>query len=254
MLATDIGAGVVRREFAAAPILRLTGIAKSFGSLVVLKNVELSVIRGEILGILGPNGAGKSTLFNVIAGVMRPTAGLIMFDGQDIAHAKVWARARLGIGRTYQIPKPFRQMTVFEHALVAATQARRLSIGKAHADAAAVVDLTGLSDKADVWARDLSLLDLKRLEFAKALAVHPKLLLLDEIAGGLTDGECDVLLEIVRRVNEQGTTIVWIEHVIHVLARAVDRLAVLYDGAILAEGDPTSVLESNAVRQVYLGT
>ena len=238
---------------AAYPILSIANLSRHFGALTVLESIDLKVASGEILGILGPNGAGKSTLFNLIAGVMPPSSGNILFRDRDIVHDKPWTRARAGIGRTYQIPKPFRQISTYENALVAATQGRRISVRDARDDVDAVMELTGLAPKAEMLARDLPLLDLKRLELAKALALRPKLLLLDEIAGGLTDGECDVLLDIIHKLNGQGTTIVWIEHVIHVLMRAVERLAVLNEGKIVAIGDPAAIMANPQVQQVYLG-
>jgi branched-chain amino acid transport system ATP-binding protein len=219
----------------------------------VIDGLALEVAAGEILGIIGPNGAGKTTLFNIIGGVLAPTSGKVLFKGGDITRLKVWDRCRLGIGRTYQIPKPFAHMSVFENVLVAAVHGGGLSIRTAKREAEAVLDFTGLAYRRGLPAGQLALIDLKRLELAKALAQKPELLLLDEIAGGLTEAECDALLEIVRTVHQRGTTIIWIEHVIHALRRIATRLAVLHGGAILGSGTPDTVLADERVREVYLG-
>ena len=166
---------------------------------------------------------------------------------------KVWNRRRLGIGRTYQVPKPFAQMSVFENVLVAAVHGGGLSIHAGRGEARAALELTGLAARAPLLAGALSLLDLKRLELAKAIAKRPDLLLLDEIAGGLTDGECEQLLAILSQIHAQGATIVWVEHVIHALRKSATRLAVLYSGSILAQGAPDAILADERVREVYLG-
>jgi len=210
------------------------------------------VRRGEILGLLGPNGAGKSTLFNLIAGVLPPNEGSIAFMGRDVTTMKVWLRRRLGIGRTYQAPKPFAHMSVFENVLVAAAHGGGLSIAAARPAAQEALRLTGLLSLAAKPAGALSLLNFKRLELAKAIAAKPNLLLLDEIAGGLTDAECDDLLAILAAIHAEGATIVWVEHVIHALKRIASRLAVLHFGAIICEGAPDAVLADERVRRCIL--
>jgi branched-chain amino acid transport system ATP-binding protein len=234
-------------------MLELRQVTRGFGGLRVIEGLDLDVAEGEILGVLGPNGAGKSTLFNLVAGVLAPTSGSISYRGRDITRMKVWTRRRLGIGRTYQVPKPFAHMSVFENVLVAAVHGGGLTIRAGRREAEAVLELSGLGAKADRPAAALSLLDLKRLELAKAVAGKPDLLLLDEIAGGLTDGECDQLLAILQRLHAGGATIVWIEHVIHALKRIATRMAVLHGGAILAQGGSDEVLADPRVREVYLG-
>ncbi len=234
-------------------MLALSGVSRRFGGLRVIEELNLNVRQGEILGVLGPNGAGKSTLFNLIAGVLPPNEGAIRFMGRDVTTMKVWFRRRLGIGRTYQVPKPFTHMSVFENVLVAATHGGGLSIPAGRREAQEALALTGLAAYAAMPAGALSLLNLKRLELAKAIAAKPKLLLLDEIAGGLTDAECDDLLAILSAIHAQGATIVWVEHVIHALKRIASRLAVLHFGAILCEGPPDAVLADERVREVYLG-
>lgn len=238
---------------ASGPILQLAGVSKHFGGLRVIENLSLDIARGEVVGVLGPNGAGKSTLFNLIAGVLPPNQGAVRFDGRDITGVKVWDRRRLGIGRTYQVPKPFAHMSVFENVLVAATHGGGLSIAKARDEAQASLKLCGLGSLVAKQAGQLSLLDLKRLELAKAIVENPPLLLLDEIAGGLTDGECDELLAILAGIHQRGATIVWVEHVIHALKRLATRLAVLHFGAIICEGAPEMVLADDRVKEVYLG-
>ena len=234
-------------------MLELIGLSCRFGGLNVIDRLNLTVAEGEILGIIGPNGAGKSTLFNLIGGNLTPNDGRIVYAGRDITGMATWDRCRLGIGRTFQIPKPFHQMTVFENVLVASVHGAGSAVARAKDRAEAVLEQTGLWRRQAVHAGQLSLLDLKRLELAKALALSPKLLLLDELAGGLTEAECNSLLDIVRAVHGQGTTVVWIEHVIRALRRIAGQLAVLYGGSIFASGTPESVLADARVKEVYLG-
>lgn len=234
-------------------MLELRQVTRGFGGLRVIEGLDLDVGAGEILGVLGPNGAGKSTLFNLVAGVLTPSAGTIRYRDRDVTAMNPWSRRRLGIGRTYQVPKPFTHMTVFENVLVAAVHGGGLAIRAGRREAAEALELTGLGAKADRPAGMLSLLDLKRLELAKAVAGKPDLLLLDEIAGGLTDRECDALIDILRVVHARGATIVWIEHVIHALKRIASRVAVLYAGSILADGSCDAVLADPKVREIYLG-
>ena len=233
-------------------LLSLEHLSKNYGALAVTDDISLEVSTGEILGILGPNGAGKTTLFNLIAGTVRPNSGKVIYDGQDISALSVADRCRLGISRSFQIPHPFGGMTVFENVLVGATFGRKTSVAP-EARVAEVLDLTGLRAKANVLAGALTLLERKRLELARALATDPKLLLLDEIAGGLTDRECQSLLSAVRDVHGSGVTIVWIEHVVHALMSVAQRLVVVNFGRKIAEGDPATVLASRDVQSVYLG-
>ncbi|HVZ54579.1 MAG TPA: ABC transporter ATP-binding protein [Pseudolabrys sp.] len=235
-------------------LLELAGLSRHFGGLNVIDGLALNVAEGEIVGIIGPNGAGKSTLFNLIGGNLTPNDGRIVYAGRDITGMTTWDRCRLGIGRTFQIPKPFHQMTAFENVLTAAVHGGGMPVGRAKERARAVLEQTGLWRKQDLAAGRLSLLDLKRLELAKALAVAPKLLLLDELAGGLTEAECNSLLDIVRDVHKRGTTVIWIEHVIRALRRVATRMAVLYGGSILASGTPDVILADARVKEVYLGT
>jgi branched-chain amino acid transport system ATP-binding protein len=236
-----------------ATVLKLRGMSRQFGGLRVIQDLQLDVVKGEILGILGPNGAGKSTLFNLISGVLTPDRGSVVYNGRDVTGLELWHRRRLGIGHTHQIPKPFSHMTVFENVLVAAVHGAGLSVRQGRREAADCLALTGLHKRSSLPAGRLTLLDLKRLELARAVAGRPSLLLLDEIAGGLTEAECNTLLDILRALHSQGATIVWVEHVIHALTRLADRLAVLYSGSILATGRPEEVLSDKRVKDVYLG-
>jgi branched-chain amino acid transport system ATP-binding protein len=234
-------------------LLSLTGVSKHFGRVLVADQLRLAVGDGEAVGIVGPNGAGKSTLFSMISGDLAPDAGDVAFGGRSVTRLGAAARCRLGIGRTYQVPRPFENMTVFENVLVAA-QHGSAARGRAAEDLAlAVLDQTGLLRYANRPAGALTLLQRKRLEVARALGGRPRLLLLDEVAGGLTDPEVEELVDIVAALRAAGLTIIWIEHVVHVLVRAVDRLLCLAGGAFIADGRPAEVLRDATVREVYLG-
>lgn len=235
------------------PLLSLNNLKKSYGALVVTDDVSLDVDAGEILGILGPNGAGKTTLFNLIAGTARPSAGTVQFKGRDISALGVSDRCRMGISRSFQIPHPFGGMSVFENILVGATFGRPVTGKAPEARAAEVLELAGLRAKANSLAGSLTLLERKRLELARALATDPELLLLDEIAGGLTERECQSLLAAVRDVHGSGVTIVWIEHVVHALLSVARRLIVVNFGRKIADGEPARVLASAEVQTVYMG-
>jgi branched-chain amino acid transport system ATP-binding protein len=237
-----------------APMLELASLSRTFGGLVVIDRLDFKVGEGEIVGILGPNGAGKTTLFNMIAGVLPPSGGRIIFAGGDVTRMRPWHRCRLGIGRTYQIPKPFAHMSVFENVLTAAVHGGKMPLAQAKPHAEAILTRVGLAHRARLPAGQLALLDTKQLELAKALALRPRLLLLDEIAGGLTEAECDLLIGTISDVHRGGVTIVWIEHVIQALRRIVTRLAVLSGGNFIAMGAPQDVLADRRVKEAYLGT
>jgi branched-chain amino acid transport system ATP-binding protein len=234
-------------------MLILAALSRAFGGLKVIESLDLTVEAGEILGVLGPNGAGKSTLFNMIAGVLPPSSGRVLFDGRDITTMKPWDRSRIGIGRTYQVPKPFTHMSVFENVLVAATHGGKMSSSRAKGECDAVLRSVGLTHRAETPAGQLGLLDMKQLELAKALAVRPRLLLLDEIAGGLTEAETETLLATIRRVHAGGVTVIWIEHVVQTLRRLATKLVVLHGGGVLASGPPESVIADPRVKDAYLG-
>jgi branched-chain amino acid transport system ATP-binding protein len=234
-------------------LLRLDAVDKAFGRVKVADRLSLAVREGEALGILGPNGAGKSSIFNLITGHLRPERGHIFYRGAEITALSPSARCRRGIGRSFQIPHPFAGMTVFENVLVGAMFGAGLSEAAGSAHAVALLQETGLAAKANRTAGALTLLDRKRLELARALATRPQLLLLDEIAGGLTDDESHALTETITALHRTGIAIVWIEHVVRVLLRVVDRLVVVNAGAILADGLPDQVIRSRAVQEIYLG-
>jgi len=234
-------------------MLELMGISKAFGGIVVANDIDLTLSRGEALGVIGPNGAGKSTLFNLITGMLRPDRGRIILEGNDITWTKPEARCRAGLGRSFQIPLPFSYLTVFENLSVAALFGARVSEAEAVQLCGDILALTGLESKANVLAGSLPLLDRKRLELARALATRPRILLLDEIAGGLTDVECHLLVEIIRRIRIDGVAIIWIEHVVHALLAVVDRLIALDFGKIAMQGPPLEVMRSKEVQAIYMG-
>lgn len=234
-------------------ILALESVSKSFGALKVTDNISLAVTRGETLGILGPNGAGKTTLFNLISGDVRTDAGRVAFDGRDVSREPPHRRCRLGIGRSYQIPQPFGAMTVFENLVAAASFGSQRPEKDTYDRAVDVLRATGLLSKANRLAGSLTLLDRKRLELARALSTDPKVLLLDEIAGGLTEHEAKELVEEIHRIKTQGITMIWIEHVVHALLAVADRLFVINFGQKLAEGEPEAVMGDAEVRRVYMG-
>ncbi|MEM9250693.1 MAG: ABC transporter ATP-binding protein [Pseudomonadota bacterium] len=234
-------------------ILSLQDVSKSFGALKVTDAVSFEVPDGEALGIIGPNGAGKSTLFNLITGNLTPDTGAIRFLGRDVTRVPAMQRCLMGVGRSFQIPQPFSKLTVFENLVVASAYGRDLTEAEVTDFCVDVLERTGLLPKANVPAGALTLLERKRLELARGLATDPKLLLLDEIAGGLTDAECGALIETIRAVHAKGATIIWIEHVLHALTSVVGRILVLDFGKVIGLGDPAQVMESRAVKEIYLG-
>ena len=234
-------------------ILRLDNLTKSFGSLKAVDGVQLEVAPGEALGIIGPNGAGKTTLFNLVTGLLKPDTGTVWFGGRNITHAPPRARCIAGIGRSFQIPHPFENLTVFENLLVAAIHGRRQREPQVVDACGEILERTGLIAFANRRAGTLNLLGRKRLELARALAGAPRLLLLDEIAGGLTEAECAELVELVQGIKQSGVTIVWIEHIVHALVEVVLRLVVLNFGRKIVEGEPRSVMASDEVREIYMG-
>jgi branched-chain amino acid transport system ATP-binding protein len=234
-------------------LLRLEAVSKSFGSLKVIDALDLEVEAGDALGIIGPNGAGKSTLFNLVTGLLKPDAGRILLDGADITREPPQRRCLAGIGRSFQVPHPFEKLTVTENLLVAATHGRGKREAEVVKTCGEILKWTGLLRLANRLGGSLTLLDRKRLELARALATGPRLLLLDEIAGGLTETECAALVETIRGIKAGGVTIVWIEHIVHALLAVVDRLTVLNFGRKIAEGEPRAVMASREVREIYLG-
>ncbi|MFI8221273.1 ABC transporter ATP-binding protein [Streptomyces sp. NPDC085932] len=237
-----------------APILQVQGLSKRFGHVVVAENVTFEVQQGEALGIVGPNGAGKSTLLNLIAGTVRPDSGNVRLSGRSVTRESAATRCRAGIGRSYQIPRPFSDMSVFENVLVATTFGAGTRGANARNAALRCLERTGLDSRADEPAGTLRLLDRKRLELARALATRPDIVLLDEIAGGLAQPELPQLVQTIRQVQAEGVAVVWIEHVVQALMAVADRLMCLAQGRVLAIGEPKAVMDSAEVRTVYLGT
>lgn len=234
-------------------VLQVENLGISFGNHDVLKSLTFDVQANEVLGVIGPNGAGKTVLLNILTGILQPTRGEISFYAENITHKTVTERCRMGLGRTFQIPRPFEKMTVFENVVVGAVYGSRMSETQAKAKAREIIEISGLCKKEDWFAGKLGLLDRKRLEIARALAGSPKLLLLDEVAGGLTDVEVTDILAIVKTVKEQGISIVWIEHVLRTMYEGTDRILCLAGGRNLACDLPAVVMQSQAVHNVYLG-
>ena len=235
------------------PILSLHSVSKSFGALKVTDDVSFDLEPGEALGIIGPNGAGKSTLFNLITGNIAPDQGRILLDGRDVTREAPMQRVISGIGRSFQIPQPFGNLSVYENLLVAARFGGGVSATEAPGHCMAILHRTGLGSVAESPAGGLPLLQRKRLELARAMATRPRVILLDEIAGGLTEAECVELVATIRAIHAEGTAIIWIEHVLHALNSVVERLMVLNFGRVLMIGAPEAVMASPEVREIYLG-
>jgi branched-chain amino acid transport system ATP-binding protein len=234
-------------------ILKVNQMTKKFGQLRAVDNLSFEVREGEILGMMGPNGAGKTTVFNLLTGVFRPDEGSILFKTRDITREPPAKRCHQGIGRTYQIPRPFDKMTVYENLLVGAVHGGGLSEKRAREKVYDVLDLIGLYPVKDHLAGGLPLLDRKRLELGRAMATQPDLILLDEIAGGLTEKESEQVLETVKKIWKRGITIVWIEHILMMMSEGVDRLLVISEGRWLNCGKPAEVMNSEEVLECYLG-
>ena len=234
-------------------LLALHAVSKSYGALKVTDNISLSVAQGETLGILGPNGAGKTTLFNLISGDTKVDAGRVVFKGDDMTAVPPHLRCRSGIGRSYQVPQPFSNMSVFENLVTAACFGGGETETQAWETAFEVLQQTGLIAFANQAAGSLTLLNRKRLELARALATRPELLLLDEIAGGLTEHEAQELVDELKRIKNTGVTMIWIEHVVHALLSVADRLFVVNFGQELAQGLPHQVMNDPEVKRVYMG-
>ena len=235
------------------PILALNNISKRFGAIVIADGVDLALAEGEALGIIGPNGAGKTTLFGIMTGTIAPDGGRVAFAGRDITQMPPPRRCRMGIARSFQIPQPFGDMTVFENLVVAAAFGAGRREREAYAPCMDILDRCGLAAKANRRAGGLTLLDRKRLELARALATDPRVLLLDEVAGGLTEPECAELVSLINGLRRGGLSIIWIEHVVHALLAAIDRLVVLHGGQFIAAGDPQAVIRAPQVADIYLG-
>lgn len=236
-----------------ANILEVKGLSKHFGELKAVDNLNFEVNEGEILGLMGPNGAGKTTMFNLLTGVMKPTDGQIFYEGENINKLPTWKRCQMGIGRTYQIPRVLSKMTVYENVLVGSVHGASITGASAEEATLDVLERTGLYNKMDTIAGQLTLLERKKLELSKALATSPKLLLIDEVAAGLTEAEGESLVELVKKINDEGITVVWVEHIVKMLFDIVTRLQVINKGTNLCCGLVDEVVELKEFQEAYLG-
>jgi len=234
-------------------ILTIQHVSKSFGRVAAVHDLSFEVSQDEILGIIGPNGAGKTTLFNLITGEIKPESGKIMFNGTDITVTQTYKRCRMGIARTYQIPRPFGNMTVLENVLVGAVYGGGMGSKASRKKCEEVLEKTGLFSKRNAFAESLPLLDRKRLELTKALATGPTLLLIDEVAGGLTESEVEEILKTIHSLRREGITILWVEHIMMAMKKGPDRLLVMNFGEKLVYGKPEEVLGAQEVHKIYLG-
>lgn len=235
-----------------APLLEVEGITMAFGGIVAVDNLQFSVQPGEILALMGPNGAGKTTTFHMIAGVHTPNTGAIIFDGKDITGLRPDRRCRAGLARTFQITQPFSELTVVENVMVGAI-AHHASIAEARREARRYVDMVGLGERADVLAKGLSTGQRKRLEMARAMATRPKLLLLDEVTGGVDMASVPGLIELVQRLRAEGLTLIIIEHNMKVIIELADRAIFMNRGVRMAEGTPAEIARHPEVIELYLG-
>lgn len=236
------------------PILKINHLSKSFGKVSAVNDLSFEVDQGEILGVIGPNGAGKTTVFNLITGEIRPDTGEIIFNGKDVTHDPTFRKCRIGIARTYQIPKPFLNMTVLENLLVGAIYGGHMNYSTSKRRCEEILEKTGLVSKIDAVAGSLPLFDRKRMELAKALSTNPRLLLVDEVAGGLTEPEVEEVLDIIHSVRKSGVTVLWVEHIIMAMQKGPDRILVMNFGCNLFSGKPEQAFNSKRVQKIYLGT
>lgn len=235
-------------------ILSVDQLAISFGSNDVLKSINFKLHENEVLGVIGPNGAGKTVMLNILTGILKPTKGTVTFLGEDITKMPVAERSRKGVGRTFQVPRPFEKMTVFENILVGCVYGGKLSEKHAKKKAIDILEKIKLDDRRNEFAGKLGLLDRKRLEVGRALATDPKVLLLDEVGGGLTESEVEDILDLVRMVKSQGVSVVWIEHIIKTMLEGTDRVLLLANGCDVVCGNPCDVMNSQEVKEIYIGS
>jgi branched-chain amino acid transport system ATP-binding protein len=234
-----------------APLLAIRDLYKRFGPLAAVDGINLEVARGEKLGIIGPNGSGKTTLINCVTGVIRPDRGMVIYDGQDVSGLPAYRRARLGIARSFQIPRPFVGISVLENVRVPLDY-----VNRPHHDGARareLLALVGLEARADHPSESLTHLELRKLELARAVAAEPRLLIADEVMAGLAESEIDEVLELLSALNERGVTVIMIEHIMHAIMRFSRRLVCMETGRIIADGSPHDVSRDPEVRRVYFG-
>ena len=236
-------------------MLTLRGVSRSFGGVRAVREVDLDVAEGEILGLIGPNGAGKTTLFNLVTGLTLPTGGSVSFLDREITRLDPASRCRLGIARTFQLVRPFPGLTVLQNVAVGRIYGHRPAASRsaAEAESESILDVVGLADRPHLLARHLTLVDRKRLELARALATHPRLLLLDELLAGLNPTEVLNAMELVRRIRADGTTVIMVEHLVKAVFGLSDRVVVLNAGQKIAEGPPSAVATDRRVVDAYLG-
>ena len=234
-------------------ILSAKDIGISFGSNEVLKSVNLALNHNEVLGIIGPNGAGKTVLLNILCGILTPTKGSVIFEGQDITHQKITERCRIGFGRTFQVPRPFEKMTVLENIMVGSVFGAGLTEKQAKKKAMEIASFIGLDHRLTWFAGKLGLLERKRLEIGRGLSTDPKVLLLDEVGGGLTETEVGSIIDLVKKVKANGLSVIWIEHIIRTMLEGTDRILLLANGTDVICGLPQEVMQSKEVREVYMG-
>jgi branched-chain amino acid transport system ATP-binding protein len=236
-------------------MLDVKGVTKNFGGIRALSDVTIHVEKGERIGLIGPNGSGKTTLLNIIGGALRPDQGRIVFDGQDVTRAPAHKRARMGVGRTFQIPRPLSSMSVVDNVITPLVFARRMSDrGRdAHDAALAMLDNVGLSARANANPKELTQLELRKLGLARALAGNPKLVLLDETLAGLTSGESDEILALLRSLNERGIAIIMVEHIMRAVMSFSEKIVVLDFGVKIAEGNPAEITSRPEVVKAYIG-
>lgn len=234
-------------------ILSVDQLAISFGSNEVLKSINFNLHENEVLGVIGPNGAGKTVMLNILTGILKPTKGSVTFQGEDITKMPVAERSRKGIGRTFQVPRPFEKMTVYENILVGSVYGGSLSEKNAKKKAIDILEKIKLDDRRNEFAGKLGLLDRKRLEVGRALATDPKVLLLDEVGGGLTESEVEDILDLVKIIKSQGVSVVWIEHIIKTMLEGTDRVLLLANGCDVVCGNPCDVMNSQEVKEIYIG-
>ena len=234
-------------------ILTVENLGISFGSNHVLKDINFTLGEGEVLGVIGPNGAGKTVMLNILTGILKPTKGTIRFQDKEISHEGVTERCRGGIGRSFQVPRPFEQMTVFENIMVGGVFGAGMSEAEAKKKALEVAKIIKLDNKLDLFAGKLGLLDRKRLEIGRALATEPKILLLDEVGGGLTESEVGLIIDLVKTIKKQGVSVIWIEHIIRTMLEGTDRGMLVADGVDVITGKPLDVMNSAEVKKVYMG-